>query len=199
MGSGPQPKPHEEFGYESPSLPSTLGVRCCFSLAHGALTKCRMHIDMRPRFPVTRAALSTAVSLWIAGFACVTGCTQLVFASAETTAQMSSGETNSETQSHADLTGDMEAPCHHHSSGGPSAPTGQQHPASHTAVSCCPLEATFTKKPHPTAPLVGSALAVIPVVSLHSAPASVSVIAVYYEALWHSGRDTLLQTNLLRI
>jgi hypothetical protein len=158
-----------------------------------------MPLIMRSTFPITRAALSIAVSLWIAGFACITGCTQLVLASAETQPQISSGEGDSGSQGHTDLTGDVEAPCHHHSAGGRSVPAGKGHAASHTGVSCCPLEVTLTQKPHPTALRGGSALAVVPAVFLNSVPASGSVVTVYHEALRHSGRDTLLQTNLLRI
>jgi hypothetical protein len=158
-----------------------------------------MPLNMRSTFPITKAVFSLAVSLWIAGFACITGCTQLVLASAETQAQISPGEGDSGSQNHADFAGDVEAPCHHHSAGGRSVPAGKDHPASHAGVSCCPLEVTLTQKPRPTALRGGSALAVVPAVFLNSVPASGSVLPVYSEALWHSGRDTLLQTNLLRI
>ena len=153
---------------------------------------------MRSTFAITKIASAIAVSLWMAAFACVNGCALLVFAPAETKAQVSSGEQNSAGQSHAHRMGVTQASCHH-SAGGTSTPAGKENPAPHSRVSCCPLEVTLTPKPQPTALRSASLLAVIPAALHHSVPAPAAGLPIRSQIYGHDGRDTLLQKSVLRI
>jgi hypothetical protein len=92
---------------------------------------------------------------------------------------------------------DMES-CHHSGSNS-SVPPSDRKPASNGALSCCPLEITLNQKW--SASKLGIARSVI------LAPSSgfqfeVTLSSSHVEFLrpvWHSGRDTLLKMNLLRI
>ena len=89
--------------------------------------------------------------------------------------------------------------CPHHSGGNsPAKPNGSK-PVRGGAMSCCPLEVTVNPKPVTAVPQITPA----PNFDLAS-DHNLATICFFHSAeldppVWHSGRDTLLETNLLRI
>lgn len=142
-----------------------------------------------------RAVVSTGMSLWLAVLACLLGCALPSFANSGSSSAAAIRENPAE-PSQPDLMADM-ANCPHHRGGSPARPGGDK-PAS-GGMSCCPVEVTVASKPD--------------TVALHFAPAQHFVlnagfrpaaVQVYHAVepappVWHSGRDTLLETQLLRI
>jgi hypothetical protein len=65
-------------------------------------------------------------------------------------------------------------------------------------MSCCPLEVTIAPKPdsHAAADLPTHDIVILPAFQILTLPWESSFVAV---PVFHSGRDTLLQTRLLRI
>jgi len=152
---------------------------------------------MRLPFHTFRAVVATGVSLWMAVLACLMGCTLPMLAgSGANTAP--SAHLNSAEQNQPDLMADMPN-CPHHSGSNAPAKPNEPTPVRGGGMSCCPVEVTVTSK---------SAT-----VTLHIAPASdfvrasdftLATIRIFHSAefvppVWHSGRDTLLETQLLRI
>lgn len=134
---------------------------------------------MNLSFHNLKAALATTISLWMAVLACFMGCVVPAVANP-----------NSAHSSMADM------PCHSHHSGPVNPSDRKQVPGS--PMSCCPLEVTVTAKPQVAtvviAPTDDSLLTPkfeLLTISFYPSVDSVSV--------FHSGRDTLLKTNLLRI
>ncbi|HXN28216.1 MAG TPA: hypothetical protein VN902_13910 [Candidatus Acidoferrales bacterium] len=105
---------------------------------------------------------------------------------------------NSTEQNQPDVMTDMPNCPHRSGSNTPPKPNGPK-PLRGGGTSCCPIEVTATSKPETVTP--------------HIAPASDFVLASDFTMakirslhsvelvppLWHSGRDTLLETQLLRI
>lgn len=152
---------------------------------------------MRFRYRTFRAAVATGISLWIAVVACLIGCTLPSFASFGSVSASSIYE-NSAEQSQPDQMANMEN-CPHHS--GRNSPPKQNDgkPPRGGRMSCCPVEVTVASKPntvtlHVTAArdfVLQSDPGLMQVRFLHS-PEFVLLFA-------SSGRDTLLETQLLRI
>jgi hypothetical protein len=152
---------------------------------------------MRLPFFNFRAAVASAVSLWMAVLACLVGCTIPSLASSGAGTAPSVRE-NSAEQTQPDVMADMPN-CPHHSGGNIPAKPSEPRPVHGGGMSCCPVEVTVTSKPD--------------AVTLHVAPASNFVLAPDFTLatiqlfhsvelvppVWHSGRDTLLETHLLRI
>jgi hypothetical protein len=152
---------------------------------------------MRLPFHNFRAVVATGVSLWMAVLACLVGCTVPVLASSGASNSPSLRE-NSAGQSQPDLMADMPN-CPHHSGDNAPAKSNEPKPVRGGGMSCCPVEVTVTSKPD--------------TVTLQVAPASDFVLAgnftlatirffhsaEFVSPVWHSGRDTLLETQLLRI
>jgi hypothetical protein len=152
---------------------------------------------MRLRFHTFRAVVATGISLWMAVLACLLGCTVPILASSGKS-RVPSMHDNSADQNQPDLMADMEN-CPHHSGGNTPAKQHDPKPVRGAGTSCCPAEVTLASKPN--------------TVTMHSAPASVFVLSSNFTLttirivhsvefdppLWHSGRDTLLDTRLLRI
>jgi len=155
-----------------------------------------MHLEMRLTLHTMKAGMATALSVWIAVLACVMGCTLPVLASSPLAAS-SLAQENSANYSHSGLMADMEN-CHH-SDGNSSAPPGDKQPASNGAVSCCPLEITVTQKWDVAklgiAPAPDFALSS----DFHFDIARFSGPAEFAPPIAHNGRDTLLESHLLRI
>jgi hypothetical protein len=152
---------------------------------------------MRSPFYSFRAVLATGVSLWMAVLACLMGCTVPILASSGPYKAPWARESSAE-QNQPDTMADMPN-CPHHSRGTvPAKPNGGK-PVRGGEMSCCPVEVTVTSKPD--------------TITLHIAPASNFVLAseftlatirIFHSAqfvppVWHSGRDKLLETQLLRI
>jgi hypothetical protein len=152
---------------------------------------------MRLPIHTLRAAVATGLSLWLAVLACLMGCTLPSFAGGGPV-KASAAHENSADQKSPDLMAGMEN-CPHHSGGNAPAKPDKSKPVRGGGMSCCPVEVTVAAKPAP--------------VTLHIAPLSDFVLAPdftletirffhsveYVPPVWHSGRDTLLETQLLRI
>lgn len=153
---------------------------------------------MRLPFHTFRAAMTTGISVWMAAPACLVGCTLPSLANSYSTYASSAIRENSTEQSQPDLMAGMEN-CPHHSGGNSPAKPHDRKPVRGGGMSCCPVEVTVASKPDTT--------------TLHIAPAPdfvleshSSLVAMQFfhppefvPPVWHSGRDTLLETHLLRI
>ena len=166
-----------------------------------------------------RITVAAGLSLWLAALACLVGCTVPILANAgsihattihntRSLHEARSIRENSAEQSEPDLMAGM-ANCPHHSGGNAPAKPGpaKPHPTKSNnpkrvpggGMSCCPVEVTVASKPD--------------TVRLEIAPAGNFVLAPdlrlttvrffhsveFVPPAWHSGRDTLLETHLLRI
>jgi hypothetical protein len=157
-----------------------------------------MQIEMRTTSRIIKAGMATGVSLWMAILACAMGCTQPVLASSPTTIlDASSIQKSSAAPSPPELMPDMES-CHH-SGGNSSVPPSDRKPTSNGALSCCPLEITVNQKWDATKLGIARTLEFAPSTGFHSQVTLFSSLAEFSQSIWHSGRDTLLQTRLLRI
>ena len=134
---------------------------------------------MQSRFHAARVWLATGISLWMAVLACFLGCAMPALANGGSPRMA-----------------DMEN-CHH-SGQAPAKPMdGKSAPGQ--PMSCCPLEITVAPKPHAiTIGIAPADLAVAGDLSL-LAKTPFYFAAELVPSLWHSGRDTLLKTRLLRI
>lgn len=152
---------------------------------------------MRFRYHPFKAAVAAGISLWIAVVACLIGCTLPGFANADSVTAYSIHE-NSAAQNQPDLMANMEN-CPHHS--GSNVPPKQDNgkPVPGGRMSCCPVEVTVASKPNTVTLQVVAArhfvlksdLGLMTVRFFHS-PEFVPLFA-------RSGRDKLLETELLRI
>jgi hypothetical protein len=162
---------------------------------------------MRYPFRAYRAAIATLVYLWMAVLACLMGCTLPSLANSGplnvSKTNASSLPANAREQNQADhgqpdLMADMEN-CPHHSAGNTPAQHPDRKPVRGGGMSCCPVEVTLASKPD--------------IATLQISPAHYFVLQPHFSlahvrfrdsgefvpSLWHSGRDTLLETHLLRI
>ena|SRR5580704_2116801 len=154
-----------------------------------------------------RSAVATAVSLWMAVLACLMGCTIPSLANSAPLNVSTTGSllinafslsANSAEPSQPDLMAGMEN-CPHHSAGNAPAKHNDRKPVRGGAMSCCPVEVTVASKPNiatlqifPARSFVLRSHSGLALVRFHHAAESVP-------PLWHSGRDTLLETHLIRI
>jgi len=155
-----------------------------------------MLLKMRSTLHTMKAGLATALSLWLAVLACVMGCTLPVLANSQVDAA-SSTQQNSPSHSHSGLMADMEN-CHH-SGGNSSVPPGDKKPASNGAVSCCPLEITLTQKWDSAALRIAPAPDFALSSYFHLEITRFSSPAEFAPSISHNGRETLLESHLLRI
>jgi hypothetical protein len=146
---------------------------------------------MRLLFHTFRAAVATGLSLWLAVLACLVGCTLPRFSDSATSIQE-----NADGYGQSALMAGMEN-CPHHSSGNAPARQNGPKPVQGGRMSCCPVEVTVASKP----------------AMQHIAPASdfglesdFSLVTIpffhraeFVSPVSHSGRDTLLETHLLRV
>ncbi len=152
---------------------------------------------MRFRSQTFRAAVATGTSLWIAVLACLIGCTLPSFASFGLVSASSIHE-NSAEQNQPDLMARMEN-CPHRS--GSNAPQKQNDdkPVRGGRMSCCPVEVTVAWKPDTVILHLAAARDFV----LESDHGSMTVrffhSAEFAPLFGRSGRDTLLETQLLRI
>jgi hypothetical protein len=152
---------------------------------------------MRSTFHIIEAGMATAVSLWMAVLACVMGCTQPVLASSPTILDVSSIKKSLSNHGSSDLMADMES-CHH-SGGNSSAPPSDRKSAPNGALSCCPFEVTLKQKWDATKLGIARTLEFAPSSGFHFKLLRFSSLAEFPQPISHSGRDTLLETHLLRI
>ena len=88
--------------------------------------------------------------------------------------------------------------CHHSGGNSPAQPKDGK-PDSNGAVSCCPLEVTVIQKWDTTALGIAAARDFVPSPDFDLLVTRFSEPAELAPSIWHSGRDTLLETHLLRI
>jgi hypothetical protein len=89
--------------------------------------------------------------------------------------------------------------CPHHSGGAAPAKPNDPKPSRGGGMSCCPVEVTVASKPQAATPQISPAPSFV--LESHF---SLATIWFYHSIevaapAWHSGRDTLLETHLLRI
>jgi len=140
--------------------------------------------------------LAAALSFWMAAAACVIGCMQPLLVNAAPQDEASIGQDHSQNQAHAGPMPDMDC-CNHEKS--PSGPASDKKPH-HEAVSCCPLDARVTpaQKFAPPSAIAFKSDVVSSAEFNFPFPLSRRSFLID-DALWHSGRDTLLKTHVLRI
>lgn len=152
---------------------------------------------MDSRFRTFRAAVATGLSLWLAALACLMGCTLPTFASSGS-ANVPWIHEKSADQSQPDLMAGMENCPHHSGSNSPAKPRDGR-PGHGGGMSCCPVEVTVASKP--VAATLPIALAPDFVSNSNFSLTTVRffTFAEFVPPLQRSGRDTLLETHLLRI
>jgi hypothetical protein len=99
----------------------------------------------------------------------------------------------------AELVSGAEMPECHHSNGNSSAPANSSKPAPNGAISCCPLEITLTQKWDSAAPRVAFSQDFVAWQDFNLQDMRFSDAPESVRTIWHSGRDRLLETHLLRI
>lgn len=144
---------------------------------------------MRSTWHIVKVGTAIGVSLWIAVVACVMGCTLPAIRGSQASVATNHGRTG--------LMADMEG-CHH-SSGQPSAPGKDKKPAPVGAVSCCPVEITLTQKWNPEATRAAVSHDFARPANPELIDSGFSAVVETAAPIPHTGRDTLLETHLLRI
>jgi hypothetical protein len=150
------------------------------------------------RYHTFRAAVSTGLSLWMAVVACLIGCTLPSFANSGLGGAAAIRE-NSAEQSQRDLMASMENCPHHPGSSAPAKQSDGKPAPRGGGMSCCPVEVTVASKPDTVILHVAAA-------SDFVAESDFSLVTVrlfhsvdFVPHFWRSGRDTLLDTRLLRV
>jgi hypothetical protein len=160
-------------------------------------SKRRERVWMHLTLHAVKAGVATVVSLAMAALGCLMGCMQpaasntgrdsdtpagwIISADASQSMPMAEGET-----------------CHQSGGNSPASPTGRR-PASNGPLSCCPLEVTVIQRWDATELCVVPPQDFAPSSHFLFAPARFIGPAEFAQPLLHSGRDTLLETQLLRI
>ncbi len=145
-----------------------------------------------------RALMATGLSLWLAVLACLMGCTLPNLASAGSVKASSACHGSREQKSKDLMAGMQNCPHHHFDGSAPAKPNGDE-PVHSGNMPCCPVEVTVAAKPN----MAKLGIALPRNFVLHTS-ADLVTTRVYHAAesvpsVWHSGRDTLLETHLLRI
>jgi hypothetical protein len=144
-----------------------------------------------------KAGVAAVMSLWMAVLACLMGCTLPQLANSPSPHALSAHNASA-APGQPDLMAGMEN-CPQHSGGSiPTQPNAPK-PSRGGGMSCCPVEVTVASKPQTATPQISAARS-----SVLQSPFSLATTSLYHSAevvapAWHSGRDTLLATHLLRI
>jgi hypothetical protein len=144
-----------------------------------------------------RAAVAAGVSLWMAALACFIGCTLPNFANIPDLFKTRSIHENSARQSQPDLMANMEN-CPHHSASN-AAPKQSNRKPVRGGMSCCPVEVTVASKPVTVVPRVTASHDFVLNADFSSMTVRFFHSMGFAPPLSRSGRDTLLETQLLRI
>jgi hypothetical protein len=162
---------------------------------------------MRPPIKTLRSALGAGLSLWLAVLACLMGCTlpslansgPLSFSTTNvSTTNPASLPANSAGSNQADLMAGMEN-CPHHSGSNVPAKHDDRKPVRGGGMSCCPVEVTVASKPDIATLQISPARAFVLQSHFNLATVRFDHAVQFVPSVWHSGRDTLLETHLLRI
>src|ERR1700723_163448 len=177
---------------------------------------------MRLSFRAFRTAMAAGLSLWLAALACLVGCTVPILANAGSSDATTIHSTRSirEARSIQENSAEQDQPgqpdlmagmenCPHHSGGNAPAKPGPAKPNPTKSnnpkrvpgggMSCCPVEVTVASKPDTVR------LEIAPAGNFVLAPDLRLTIIRFFHSVefvpptWNSGRDTLLETHLLRI
>lgn len=148
-----------------------------------------VQVSMRLTWHIVKAGTAVGVSLWIAVVACVMGCALPAITGSQASVATNHGRTG--------LLADMEG-CHH-SSGRRQAPGKNKKPLPNSAVSCCPVEITLTQKWNPEATRAAVSHDFVQPANFSLMDSGFSAMIETALPIPHTGRDTLLETHLLRI
>jgi hypothetical protein len=146
------------------------------------------------RFHTFRAVVATGVSLWMAVLACLMGCALPVLAR-EAASNATAIYRPAADLNQPDVMADMPN-CPHHSAG--NIP-GKQTPVRGGRMSCCPVEVTVASKPSAVTVHLLPVHGLVQDFDLSQATNRFFDRMEIVPPVWHSGRDTLLATQLLRI
>jgi hypothetical protein len=153
---------------------------------------------MRFRYHTFRAAVAAGLSLWMAVVACLIGCTLPSFANFGAISASAIHE-NSGERSQPDLMANMENCPHHSGSNAPAKRDNGKPVPRGGGMSCCPVEVTVASKPDTVILHIATARDFV-------AESDFSLVMVQFfpsvdfvPHFWRSGRDTLLETRLLRV
>jgi hypothetical protein len=152
---------------------------------------------MRLPLRTVKRGMTTAVSLWMAIWGCVMGCAQVVPDGSSRFIAAASSWDNSSKDSQPVPIADAEN-CHQ-AGGHSSLPAKNRAPVSNGALSCCPLEITVVQKWDATDFGIALSQDFIPSTHFSFAPERSVGPAEFDPSIPHSGRDTLLKTQLLRV
>jgi len=149
--------------------------------------------------------VAAGLSLWLAALACLVGCTIPILANSGSIDAASIWENSAEQgqPGQPDLMANM-ANCPHHSGGsglakpGPAKPNAPK-PVRGGRMSCCPAEVSVASKPDTVRLPIASAGDSLLAPDFSLTPIRFSHSVEFVPPAWHSGRDTLLETHLLRI
>ena len=166
--------------------------------------------------------MAAGLSLWLAALACLVGCTIPILANAGSSGATTIHNTRSlhETTSIRENSAEQDQPgqpdlmagmenCPHHSGGnapakpGPAKPgptkSNDPKPVPGGGMSCCPVEVTVASKPDTVRLEIAPAGDFVLVSDFRLAPIRFFHSVEFVPPTWHNGRDTLLETHLLRI
>jgi hypothetical protein len=146
-------------------------------------------VSMRLTWHIVKAGTAVGVSLWIAVVACVMGCTLPAITGSQASVATNHGRTG--------LLPDMEG-CQH-SSGRRPAPGKDKKPVPNSAASCFPVEITLTQKLNPEATRAAVSNDFVQPANFALMDSGFSAMLETAPPIAHTGRDTLLETHLLRI
>jgi hypothetical protein len=176
---------------------------------------------MRSLFHTFRAVVATGLSLWMAVLACLVGCTVPALAnsgpmaatsnktpsvSAAPSLYVAPTQENAADQTQSASMADMEN-CPHHSgshsgrnssNNAPAKPNGPK-PVPGGRMSCCPVEVTVASKPTTATQRIESASDFVLESNFTLTTTRFFHSVEFVPPVRHSGRDTLLETHLLRV
>jgi hypothetical protein len=133
----------------------------------------------------------------MAALACLLGCALPIFANSSDLIKIPSIHENSAGQSQPDLMANMEN-CPHHSASNAPAKQSNRKPV-RGGMSCCPVEVTVASRPVTVAPHVNASHDFVLDADFMSMTVRFFHPMEFVPPLLRSGRDTLLETKLLRI
>ena len=138
---------------------------------------------------IVKAGTAVGVSLWIAVVACVMGCTLPAITGSQARVATNHGRTA--------LMADREG-CHR-SNGRRPPPGKDKKPVPNSAVSCCPVEITLTQRWNPETTRAAVSHDFVQPANFELIDSGFSAMIETAPPIPHTGRDTLLETHLLRI
>lgn len=148
-------------------------------------------------FYAFKAVIATAISLWMAVLACFMGCTLPVLASPDPFPTSSTQKSVAEHTQSGPMA-NMED-CPHHSGGNAPGKPNDRKPVPAGGMSCCPLEVTVAPKANTAALGITPVHAFVLVSNFNLGTVRFYRPVEMIPSVWHSGRDTLLETHLLRV